>query len=167
MSMRSALLLVGCLVVLAGDARGRTPPERTGPFASQPPSRQPPVPPGAGKPKPGVASPLPPPLPPETKAESQQRRLPIHLEVVPIRGSRSVQLTLSGALPLENCWVSYSAPAPPPSKAKRLRSRTDSKGHVRMTIQIPPSIGSTVRVMASCASQGDELAAVETVRLGK
>jgi hypothetical protein len=165
MSMRNALLLAGCLLAFGRDAQGRIPPVRSGTWHSQAASSQPPLPPGSGKPKPGVPTALPPPLPPQTNAPSRWPPLPI-LEVIPTRGSRSVQVTV-WTTPLENCSVSYSAPSPPPSKATRLRGRTDSEGRLRMTIPIPPSIGSTVRLMASCDSHGDKLAAVETVRVGR
>lgn len=165
MNMRTALLLAACLLTLGRDAEGGTPPARSGRSTSQPASSQPPPPPGTGKPKPGVPTPLPPPLPPQTNEPSQGPPLPI-LEVVPTRVSRSLRVTV-WASPLENCSVSYSAPSPPPSKATRLRGRTDSEGRLRMTIPIPPSIGSTVRLTASCGSHGDRLAAVETFRLGR
>lgn len=78
-----------------------------------------------------------------------------------------MQVTVRGASPLENCSVSYYVPRPPPSKATRLRGRTDNEGHLRMTIRIPPSIGSIVQLEASCDSQRNGLAAVETVRFLK
>jgi hypothetical protein len=165
MSMRTALLLAGCLLALGRDAEGRTSPARSDTLASQPASSQPPLPPGTGKPKPGVPTPLPPPLPPQTNEPSLRPPPPI-LEVVHTRVSRSLKVTMR-ASPLQNCSVSYSAPSPPPSKATRLRGRTDTEGHLRMTIPIPPSIGSTVQITAWCGSDGDRLAAVETVRLGR